>query len=190
LNLLVVCGVEQQEEHMQATSRTLALAVMLMAAVAVPAAAQQPIVSVDGDDITITGCLARASARPSYAPTVLVWTRGDIMLAAPASGVPPAVGTTSGTQRVFYWIDQADELIGHLGQRVEIKGEFEDFEEGQIEVDRDDDYVEMELDLGGREEKVRMPASWFDNPVPDDLEINFIARKVDVEDVRVLGACY
>jgi hypothetical protein len=162
-----------------------------MAAVAAPAAAQQPIVSVDGDDVTITGCLARASAAlPSYAPTLLVWTRGDIMLAAPARGIPPAVGTTGAAQRMFYWIDQEDELIGHLGQRVEIKGEFEDFEQGQIEVDRDDDYVEMELDLGGREERVRIPASWFGDPVPDDLEVNFIARKVDVGNVRVLGACY
>ena len=176
---------------MQAICRTLALAGIVIAAVAAPAAAQQPIVSVDGDDVTITGCLARASAGlSSYAPTVLVWTRGDIMLAAPASGIPPAVGTTGAAQRMFYWIDQDDDLIGHLGQRVEIKGEFEDFEQGQLEVNRDDDYVEMELDLGGREERVRIPASWFGAPAPDDLEIHFIARKVDVETVRVLGPCY
>jgi hypothetical protein len=48
----------------------------------------------------------------------------------------------------------------------------------------------MELDLGGREEKVRVPAAWFGDSVPDDLEVHFIARKVDVGNVRVLGACY
>jgi hypothetical protein len=92
-------------------------------------AAQQPIVSVDGDDVTITGCLARASGvLPLYTPTILVWTRGDIMLTASASG--PAAGTTGAAQRLFYWIEQEDKLIAHLGQRVEIKGEFEDFIRG------------------------------------------------------------
>jgi hypothetical protein len=174
---------------MQATCRTLALLGIAMAALATSTAAQQPIVSVDGDDVTIIGCLARASGHlPLYTPTILVWTRGDIMLTAPAGG--PAVGSTGAAQRLFYWIDQEDELIGHLGQRVEIKGEVEDFERGQIEVERDDDHVVMELDLGGREEKVRVPASWFGDSVPDDLEIHFIARKVNVGNVRVLGACY
>ena len=174
---------------MQAICRTLAL-VGIVAAVAAPAAAQQPIVSVDGDEVTITGCLARATGtRPSYSPTVLVWIRGDIMLAAPA-GMTPAGGTTGNAERLFYWIDQQDKLIGHLGQRVEIKGEFEDFEQGQLEIDRDGDYVEMKLDLGGREEKVRLPASWFGDPIPDDAEIDFVARKVDVGTVRVLtGVC-
>jgi hypothetical protein len=160
-----------------------------MAALATSTAAQQPIVSVDGDDVTITGCLARASGvLPLYTPTILVWTRGDIMLTAPATG--PAVGTTDADQRLLYWIEQEDELIGHLGKRVEIQGEFEDFERGKIEVERDDDSVVMELDLGGREEKVRVPAAWFGDSVPDDLEVHFIARKVDVGNVRVLGACY
>ena len=45
--------------------------------------------------------------------------------------------------RIFYWLDDDEDLSKHRGQRVEIQGELEDFEKGKVEVDRKDDYTKV-----------------------------------------------
>lgn len=168
------------------------LAVLLASAVALPAAAQQPSVTVDGDNVTITGCLARVTADPSLVPAMLVWSRGDIMLAGAAAAganVPLAVGTAGLAQRVFYWLDDEDELMEHIGRRVQIRGEVDEFQEGEIEIDRDGDFAEIKLDLDGDDEELRVPIAWLGGGIRDDVEFDIVARKVDVNDVDVLGPC-
>ena len=167
-------------------------AVILTAAAVYPLSAQQPTVSVDDDHIIITGCLARITGdSPSLAPAT-IWSKGDLMLAAAAtagSNVALPVGTSGVGDRVFYWLDDKDDLTKHLGKRVQIKGKVKDFEKGKIEIERDGAFAKVKLDLDDTKEKIRVPMSWLGRDIRDDVSIHIIARKVDVKDVDVLGSC-
>jgi hypothetical protein len=169
-----------------------AAAAILSTAVAYPLSAQQQMVTVEGDSVVITGCLARVTGSPSIAPTSLVWSRGDLMLASAAAaganvGLP--VGTTGVGDRVFYWLDDEDDLTEHIGKNVRIRGEVDDLEQGQIEIDRDGDYAEVKLEFDGKEEEIRVPMHFLGRGIRDDVDIDIVARKVDVNDVDVLGPC-
>jgi hypothetical protein len=164
-------------------------AVVFAGAATVSLAAQQPAVSIDGDDITITGCVTQVNPQPAVAPDLLVWSRSDLILAgavAAGAGQVP-VGTTGLAGRVFFWLDE--DLSKHVGQRVEIKGDLEDIKKGEIEIENKGEFTEIELDLAGREEKVRVPTAWLSADTPRKAEFDIVARKIDVDDVRVLGAC-
>jgi hypothetical protein len=158
----------------------------------VSTAAQQPEMIVDGDDIMLRGCVRGADFRAAAPASVLVWTRGDIMLAGVTGlggdTISP-VGTSGMVGRVFYWLKD-DTLARHIGQMVEIKGDLKDFESGEVEIDRDDDYTEIELDLDGDEERARIPTSWLRGTDADrDQEFEIVARRIDVDEVHILGAC-
>jgi hypothetical protein len=156
------------------------------------AEAQRPAVVVDDDDIVIRGCVRGADFRAPAPTSVLVWSRGDIMLAGVTglgSDAAAPIGTSGMAGRVFYWIKN-DDLARHVGQMVEIEGDLEDFEVGEVEIDREDDFTEIELDLGDSTEKARIPTSWlWGNGGVRDQEFEIAARRVDVDEVRVLGAC-
>ena len=172
--------------------KTFAAAAILSTAVAYPLSAQQQMVTVEADTVVITGCLARVTGSPSIAPTSLVWSRGDLMLAgAAAAGATVAVpvGTTGVGDRVFYWLNDEDDLTMHIGKNVRITGEVDDFEKGQIEIDRDGDYADVKLEFDGKEEEIRIPMHFLGRGIRGDAEFDFVARKVDVDDVDVLGPC-
>lgn len=123
-------------------------------------------------------------------PDLLIWSRGDIMLAGAAALNSPSAATPGLVQRVFYWLDDDDDLSKHAGQRVELKGELEDFEEGEIEIEKDGDFAEIRLELDGDEEEARVPISWLGPGAADaDATLEFVARRIDVDEVRGLGAC-
>lgn len=166
----------------------LALTIVLVAAAAPVASAQRPAVTVDDDDITIRGCITEVRSPSVTAPSVLVWSRSDIMLAAAEALQEPA-GLTG---RVFYWLDDEDDMAEHLGRHVEIKGELEDFEEGKVKMERDDGYTKVKLELDGKTEEARVPTSWLrssTNRDEDDQEVKIVVRKIDVKDIKVLGNC-
>jgi hypothetical protein len=119
---------------------------------------------------------------------VLVWSRSDIMLAAAEALHEPA----RLTGRVFYWIDDEDDLAKHLGKHVEIKGELEDFEKGKVKMERDDGYTKVKLELDGKTEEARVPTSWLRSSTgrdEDDQEVKIVVRKIDVNHIKVLGDC-
>jgi hypothetical protein len=156
----------------------------------VSASAQQPAVTIDGDDITITGCVARIGAPSGSIPDMLVWSQSDIMMAGAAAAGSSAsvpIGTSGVAGRVFFWVDE--DLSKHVGQRVEVKGDLEDIEKGKIEIEAKGEFTEIELELEGREETMRVPTAWLSPGTPRDAEIEIAARRVDVDDVRILGAC-
>jgi hypothetical protein len=174
-------------------TKTLTVMACLSFAGAVTAASvpQGPIVTVDGDRITMTGCIVPA-AEVTSSPEALFWGRGGLMLAgagAAAAPAPNAIAASGMSGRVFYWLDDDEDLRKHLGKRVEIKGELEDLEDGEIEVSRDGDFTEIELDIDGDKEKARVPTSWFGGATPKDAEFKIAVREVDVDEVRELGAC-
>jgi hypothetical protein len=150
--------------------------------IATLAAAQQPAVVVDGDDITIRGCVSRVSPGSSIGAPMMVWTRGDIMLSnatAPGGKL---------TDRVFYWLEDDEDLAKHVGQLIEVKGDLGDFKKGEVEIDRKGDFTEIELKLGDKEEKARVPTAWL-GVARSEGEFDIVARKIDVDEVKVLGAC-
>ena len=84
--------------------------------------------------------------------------------------------------RVFYWLDEDEDLSKHRGQRVEIKGELEDFEKGKVEVDRKDDYTKVKLHLDGKTEEAKVPSSWLNEWAnPKDQKFEIVARRIDVK---------
>ena len=166
----------------------LATSFALLCTLSMPAAsAQQPAVAIDGDDITIRGCVGRAPSSVSTAPSALVWTRKDIMLQNAIS--VHGAHTTPLTERVFYWIEDEEDLARHVGQLVEVEGDLGDFEKGEIEVERDGEFTEIELKLDGASEKARVPSAWLGPQPAKDGDIAIVSRKIDVDRVKVIGPC-
>jgi hypothetical protein len=151
--------------------------------IATLAAAQQPAVVVHGDDITIRGCVGRVQPGTIGSALMMVWTRGDIMLSNAT-----AVGAGQLTDRVFYWLDDDEDLAKHVGQLIEVKGDLGDFKKGEVEIERKGDFTEIELKLGDKKEKARVPTAWLAAPRAEG-EFDIVARKIDVDKVEVLGAC-
>ena len=106
------------------------------------------------------------------------------------AGVPSSIGTATMSGRVFYWLDEDDDLSNHVGQWVEVEGHLKDFETGEVEIDRDGDITEIKVEVGGRKQKARIPTAWLRGTGADhDQEFDIATRRVKVEEVRVLGAC-
>lgn len=142
----------------------------------------------DDKDIVIRGCVTDASAPSVVAPSTFVWSRSDIVLAA-AEARSTAVPLRD---RILYWLDddEGDDLAKHRGQRVEIKGELEDFEKGKVEVDRKDDYTKVKLQLDGKTEEAKVPSSWLNEWASQkDQKFEIVARRVDVKKISVIGSC-
>src|SRR5688572_113803 len=140
--------------HTRRTLEAIGLALMIASAAAV---AQEPSVRVKGDNITIRGCVGRQAPGSGLAQPTLVWTRSDIMLSN-AMAVQ-ASGQSALTDKVFYWLEDEEDLTKYIGQQVEIKGDLGDFKKGEIELKRDGDFTDIEMKLGGKKEKARVPTA-------------------------------
>ena len=124
-------------------------ALAMAAAFVATLGAQQPAVTGDDDDITIRGCVREVDLRTTN-PSLLVWSRSDLMLVgAEAAGAdaPNPIGTAGFAGRVFYWLDDDEDLAKHVGQRIEIRGDLEDIEKGEIEIDQDGAFTKIEIKL-------------------------------------------
>ena len=172
---------------------TLAVAALVIGATANVLPAQQTVILTGDDDFVFRGCVRRANLQTSAPANIIVWSQGDIMLDAATAlgaGAPNPIGTSGMLGRVFYWLDAEDDLANHIGWLVEVEGNLEDFETGEVEIERDGDFTEIEVELDGREETARMPTSWLGVIGGDhDREFDIATRRVDVHNVRLLGAC-
>jgi len=165
------------------TRLRMALPVAFVALAGLGAAASA---TADDEHIVIRGCVTDAKAPSVVAPHSFVWSRSDIMLAA-AEARSTAVPLRD---RIFYWLDEDDDLGKYRGQQVEVQGELEDIEKGKVEIDRKDDYTKVKLHLDGKTEEAKVPSSWLNewaNPKYQKFEI--VARRIDVKKVTVIGAC-
>jgi hypothetical protein len=168
-------------------------------ALSASAATAQHAVHIEGDTITMRGCVTAATADLQMPFETLMWSRGGILTAgAMTADMPARASAEELASRVLYWIDD-DALKDHVGRMVEVKGDLEDVESGELEIERDGDFTEIRLELDGREDTIRVPTSWLeprsvtrasrtDDP-DDDIDIDIATRKVDVNDVKVLGPC-
>ena len=159
-------------------------------------ATAQQTVHIDEDKITVRGCVAPSTAQLQMPFETLMWSRGGILTAG--TGVMDRAvhaDTHDLSSRVLYWMDE-DDLEKHVGKLVELRGKLEGLEKGELEIERDGAFTEVRLELDGDEETVRVPTAWLDGSSvarasrnDADIEIEIATRKVDVDDVKVLGPC-
>jgi hypothetical protein len=167
-----------------------------------------PVPTGDGKEVAITGCVVKGDdgyVLSSVGEAVTVQTTRTSVGAAgttttttttttPASPVIP-----SADQRFIYWLDDDDNLIAeHAGQRVEVIGKIEgDIDRGEIEVERENDMIELEIKAKGEKITVKLPdtpaanatATGTSGAVTDKpKDIPFKVRKFDVKKVKKLAA--
>ena len=159
---------------------------LLLAAVAVASIARLSARETAAESITLAGCLVRGESggflltNGSNQPS---WQRAD------QSVTPGAVGTTGSVATIFYWLRDDDDLRPHVGHRVEVTGELKgESADGEIKIDRKDDWTEVEIKADGDTLKARLPHLSV-VPVGDgDREVPVVVRKVDVDKVTMLAA--
>jgi hypothetical protein len=144
----------------------------------------------DRHEVRLTGCVVRgegdgAGYLLTNTPAEPAWQHSDARVA------PSAIGTTGGYATIFYWLDDDDDLDQHVGHRVEVEGELKgDLKEGEIVLDRKDDWTEMTVKSDGRTMKARVPHTSIvgrdRNGQPQRSHV--LVRKVDVEKVTMLAA--
>ncbi|MGE0449689.1 MAG: hypothetical protein AB7Q29_08900 [Vicinamibacterales bacterium] len=147
-----------------------------------------PAPSAAADDITLSGCLVKGEGdREGY---LLRNTSGDPAWeqSRDRKVAPNTVGATGDFQAIFYWLEDDDELRDHVGHRIELTGEFEgDVKDGEIEMERKDEWTELTVKSDGRRMKAVVPnSSILAGPGDDERKIHVLVRKVDVEKVRML----
>ncbi len=157
------------------------------------------VVYADDGDVTLTGC-------------VIQGTDGDkgylLTQVLPASIDMSARAAARGASSVIYWLDDLendDDVPNYAGKRVEVRGKLEgDIKKGEMEVERDGDWVRIEITSDGRNVKTRIP--WV-SVMPNrtdaavgtsgttlkegkEIEMNINVRTLDVKDVKIVsGSC-
>ena len=143
--------------------------------------------SLSADSVKLVGCLVKAESGSGF---LLINSPLEPGLRGRDSAVAPgAVGTAAAVANIFYWLDDDDELRPHVGHRVEIEGDVKgDIKKGEMEIDRKDNWTEIEVKASGKEMKARVPNSSVIAGPHADREIDVMVRRVDVDKVRMLDA--
>lgn len=178
------------------------------------AAAQQaavgatPVPTGDDKEVMITGCVVRGDDGGYVLSTV-----GEAVTVQTSRTTVGTSGTTTTTtttttspnpaippegRRIIYWLDDDDDLIeAHAGQRVEVQGKIEgDIDRGEIEVERENDMIELEIKAKGEKITVKLP----DTPAANNSavgtsgtvtdkpkDVPFAVRKFDVKKVKMIA---
>jgi hypothetical protein len=162
-------------------------AVMLTAALALmPAAA-----TAADDKVTLSGCLVRGDGDGNPYLLTNAPSQPALNSAAAPAVAPGGVGTSGEFATVFYWLDGDDRLKDHVGHRVEIEGDLKgDVNDGEIKMDRKDNWTELTVKADGREMKARVPNQSV-TAAPgksDDQKGSVRVRRVDVEHIKMMSA--
>jgi hypothetical protein len=192
------------------TSAAFALAIGLGSSVAAQQAAvgTTAVPTGEGKEVAITGCVIKGDdgyVLSSVGEAVTVQTSRTTVgtsgtttttttTTTPASPVIP-----SADQRFIYWLDDDDNLIEeHAGQRVEVIGKIEgDIDRGEIEIERENNMIELEIKAKGEKITVKLPdtpatnatATGTSGVVTDHpQDIPFKVRKFDVKKVKTLAS--
>ena len=173
------------------THRTL-LAGLIAATTVTAVAAMNTFVQAAPKDekIKLSGCLIKAEGDNDYLISNLP-SEPSASSSADRSVTTTAIGTAGNFTNVFYWLGGDDDLKKNIGHRVEIEGELKgDIKEGEIKLDRKNNWTELEVKSDGHSMKAQVPNAYvFPDPSRDkDRKISAIVRKVDADHVKMLGA--
>jgi len=162
----------------------------LIAAATVTVAGLNTSVQAAGDEkVKLNGCLVKAEGDDDYLITNLPSEPGAST--TDRNPTTSAIGTAGAYSTVFYWLRNDDDLKKHVGHRVEIEGDVKgDIKEGEIKLDRKDNWTEIEVKSDGDDMKAKVPNAYiFPDPTKDkDRKISTLVRRVDVEHVKMLSA--
>jgi hypothetical protein len=170
--------------------RALTIALIAAATVTTVGGMNTAVQATGGDEkIKLNGCLVKADGDDGYLITNLPSEPGSTT--ADRNPTTTAIGTTGAYSTVFYWLKNDDDLKKNVGRRVEIEGELKgDIKEGEIKVDRKDNWTELEVKSGGDKMKAKVPNAYiFADPSRDkDRKLSTLVRKVDVDHVKMVSA--
>lgn len=145
--------------------------------------------AVGDEKVKLNGCLVQAEGDDGYLITNLPSEPGATT--ADRNPTTTAIGTSGTYSTVFYWLKDDDDLKKNVGHRVEIEGELKgDIKEGEIKLDRKDNWTELEVKSDGDTMKAKVPNAYiFPDPTRDkDRRMSTLVRKVDVDHVKMLSA--
>ena len=175
-------------------------AALVLAAVGSVVTAGQPLRAQQLDDrkVTITGCVVKGDGDGDgflLANSVERTTRTVTTPDPAGPTVATSTSTALGPTRILYWLDDDDDVLDkHMGQLVEVVGEIEgDVRRGEIEIERENGMIELEIKGADRKATVRLPdvpsAVGTSGSVRDrEVELNYVVRKLDVKSARAIGA--
>src|SRR4051794_9490144 len=170
--------------------RTTIVGLFAAATFSLVAGANTSVQAARGDEkIKLNGCLVKADGDDGYLITNLPSEPGSTT--ADRNPTTTAIGTTGAYSTIFYWLKNDDDLKKNVGRRVEIEGELKgDIKEGEIKVDRKDNWTELEVKSGGDKMKAKVPNAYiFADPSRDkDRKLSTLVRKVDVDHVKMVSA--
>lgn len=141
------------------------------------------------DDVTLAGCLVKAEGDGN--PYLLINTPAQPALNQTPSKPdvsPSGVGTTAEFRTVFYWLEGDRELKPHVGHRVEVEGDLDDADPGEIKIERKDRWTELTVKSHGDSLKAEVPHESVLGGQDDKRKGDVVVRRVKVEKVKMLGA--
>jgi hypothetical protein len=141
------------------------------------------------DPVKLTGCVVRAEDGDGYLLINVPREPAAASSVEPRTATPTVVGTTGVFANVFYWLDNDGDLRPHIGHQVEIDGELKgELKDGEIKIDRKDQWTEIEVESDGRDMKARVPNTSIVAAKDGDRKMAVLVRRVDVGKVRMLDA--
>jgi hypothetical protein len=165
-------------------SRSLIALAMLMAAA--PLAASQNADS--KKEITLHGCVMPGVDNDTYVMTQVMEMPG------PSGAAMPEVAHG---RRVLFWLHDDDDVKKHKGQMVMVRGDLRDLEKSEIELQAGSQkegglIVEFEgpgKDVRASNETVGAAVGTAGRTEPDKNDIPTYLAHIDVNEVKVVGAC-
>ena len=144
---------------------------------------------IDDKDVRLAGCLVRGEGGDGYlmtnVPGEAAWQQSS-----DATVVPGPVGTTGTVATIFYWLAEHEGLDEHVGHYIEIEGRLdEELREGEIRLERRNDWTEIEVRSNGRSLKAQVPRSLLVVPArgAGETRLDVLVRKVEPRRVRMLS---
>jgi hypothetical protein len=135
----------------------------------------------DGDGFLLANSVEKTS-RTTTTPT----PAGATVQSTTTNEMKPA--------RMLYWLDDDDDEVAKLmGQLIEVTGEVEgDVKRGEIEVERENGMIELEIKADGRKANVKLAdvpsAIGTSGSVKDDeADLPYVVRKLDVKSAKSIA---
>ena len=155
------------------------------------------VAAAEPEKVTLVGCAVRGDGDGDgflLANNVEQTTRTTVTH-TPAGSIASSTTTNEmRPARVLYWLDDDDDEVARLmGQLIEVTGEIEgDVERGEIEIEREDGMIELEINADGRKANVKLAdvpsAIGTSGSVRDrEVEISYLVRKLDVKSAKSLA---
>ena len=162
------------------------LASVLAAALALGAVAYA---AADDKTITLTGCVVKGDGDGAGYLMTNSPVEPSFRDATDHTALPGAVGTSGSVANIFYWLDGDRDLKKNVGHQVQIQGHVKgDVKDGEMKVDRKDNWTEMTVKSDGRTMKARVPNASIVPGKDEDHKMNVLVRKIDVDHVKMLSA--